>query len=286
MVWLVALAVTWTPGLTAAGLIVGISKRGLPFWLTGLLALVASVAAQYWVALRPFVQSGTYDITLMTVPLFTWHLGVPAVLAAILWFGLKARQKPVLAGATAGLVLSIPVVAALALPMTFWLPRLPAPALQAVRQSDCAIRPRRSRHLREDVDSNRPARKGDPMGYIMMALWVGALAITGVPGLTLAGIVISRSARGWSFWLAGLVALTLSGALQYETALYACHARPVCGVELIGDMIWTWRLAVPLVLAYVLWFPLKARGRPALAGATAGLILSVIAVVALAFPAF
>jgi hypothetical protein len=58
----------------------------------------------------------------MTVPIFTWYLAVPAVLAAILWFVLKARHRPVLAGATAGLLLSIPVVVALALPMTFWAP--------------------------------------------------------------------------------------------------------------------------------------------------------------------
>jgi hypothetical protein len=108
--------------MTVAGLIVGVSKRGLPVWLTGLLALVASVAAQYWVALQPYVQRGTYGIELMTVPILTPYLAVPAVLAAILWFALKARQKPVLAGAAAGLIVSIPVVVALALPMTFYAP--------------------------------------------------------------------------------------------------------------------------------------------------------------------
>ena len=122
MIWLVALTVTWTPGLTLAGLIVGVSKRGLPFWLTGLLALIASVAAQYWLALQPYAQRGTYGIELMTVPIFSVNLAVPAVLAAILWFAFKARRSPVLAGATAGLILSMPVVVALALPMTFYVP--------------------------------------------------------------------------------------------------------------------------------------------------------------------
>ena len=124
IIWLVALGVTLTPGATLAGLIVGTSKRGLGFWPAGLLALVGSVAAQYWLALRPYAQSGTYGIELITVPIFSVYLVAPAVVAAILWFVFKARQKPVLAGATAGLLLSMPVAVALALPMTFLLPDL------------------------------------------------------------------------------------------------------------------------------------------------------------------
>jgi hypothetical protein len=122
IIWLVALTVTLTPGIGLAGVICGISKRNALFWLCLLAALVTSVAVQYVVALQPYVQRGTYDITLMTVPIFTWHLAAPAVLAAILWFVLKARQRPVLGGATAGLILSIPAVVALALPVTFWAP--------------------------------------------------------------------------------------------------------------------------------------------------------------------
>ena len=122
IIWLVALGVTLAPGIGLAGVICGISKRNALFWLCLLAALVTSVALQYVLALQPYVQRGTYDITLMTVPIFTWHLAAPAVLAAILWFVLKARQRPVLAGATAGLIVSIPVVVALALPVTFWAP--------------------------------------------------------------------------------------------------------------------------------------------------------------------
>lgn len=122
MIWLVALVVTLAPGIGLAGVICGISKRNALFWLCFLATLVTSVAVQYVLALQPYVERGTYGIELMTVPIFTWYLAVPAVLAAILWFVLKARHRPVLAGATAGLLLSIPVVVALALPMTFWAP--------------------------------------------------------------------------------------------------------------------------------------------------------------------
>jgi len=122
IIWLVALAVTLAPGIGLAGVICGISKRNALFWLCLLVTLVTSVALQYVLALQPYVERGTYGIELMTVPIFTWYLAVPAVLAAILWFVLKARQRPVLAGAAAGLILSIPVVVALALPVTFWAP--------------------------------------------------------------------------------------------------------------------------------------------------------------------
>ena len=122
LIWLVALAVTAAPGMMLAGLIGGVSTRNGTFWLSGLLALLVSVVVQYWLALRPYLQSGTYGIELMTAPIFTYALAVPAVLAAILWFALKARRIPALAGATAGLLLSMPLVVALALPMTFWLP--------------------------------------------------------------------------------------------------------------------------------------------------------------------
>ena len=122
IIWLVALVVTLAPGIGLAGVICGISKRNALFWLCLLATLVTSVAVQYVLALQPYVQRGTYGIELMAVPIFTWYLAVPAVLAAILWFVLKARHRPGLAGATAGLILSIPVVVALALPMTFWAP--------------------------------------------------------------------------------------------------------------------------------------------------------------------
>jgi hypothetical protein len=122
IIWLVALAVTLAPGIGLAGVICGISKRNALFWVCLLVTLVTSVALQYVLALQPYVERGTYGIELMTVPIFTWYLAVPAVLAAILWFVLKARQRPVLAGAAAGLLLSIPVVVALALPVTFWAP--------------------------------------------------------------------------------------------------------------------------------------------------------------------
>jgi len=122
MIWLVALVVTLAPGIGLAGVICGISKRNALFWLCLLATLVTSVAVQYVLALQPYVERATYGIELMTVPIFNGYLAVPAVLAAILWFVLKARHRPALAGATAGLILSIPVVVALALPMTFWAP--------------------------------------------------------------------------------------------------------------------------------------------------------------------
>ena len=106
IIWLVALAVTLAPGIGLAGVICGISKRNALFWLCLLATLVTSVALQYVLALQPYVKRGTYGIELMTVPIFTWYLAVPAVLA----------------GAAAGLILSIPVVVALALPVTFWAP--------------------------------------------------------------------------------------------------------------------------------------------------------------------
>ena len=122
IIWLVALSVTLAPGVGLAGVIIGISRRTAAFSLCGFAALLLSVGLQYFVALRPYVQKGTYGIELMTVPIFSYYLAAPALLAAILWFVFKARQRPALAGITAGLILSIPVVVALALPMTFWAP--------------------------------------------------------------------------------------------------------------------------------------------------------------------
>jgi len=122
IVWVVAMTVVGGPGLTLAGVVTGVSTRNGLFYLGGLLALLLSVAVQYWLALRPYTQSGTYGIELMTAPIFTYDLVVPGILAAVLWFVFKARRSPVLAGVTAGLLLSMPVVVALALPMTFWLP--------------------------------------------------------------------------------------------------------------------------------------------------------------------
>jgi len=122
IIWLVALSFTSTVGLTLAGLVLGKSQRGPMFSLTALLALLASVGLQYWAALRPYAQSGTYGIELMTAPILTPYLAVPGILAAVLWFVFKARRSPVLAGVTVGLLVSMPAAVALALPMTFWLP--------------------------------------------------------------------------------------------------------------------------------------------------------------------
>jgi hypothetical protein len=122
LIWLVALSFTSTVGLTLAGVVLSRSQRGPMFWLTALLALLASVGLQYWAALRPYAKKGTYDIALMAAPIFTPYLAVPGILAAVLWFVFKARRSPVLAGAAAGLLVSMPAAVALALPMTFWLP--------------------------------------------------------------------------------------------------------------------------------------------------------------------
>lgn len=122
IIWLVAMTVVGGPGLATACVVSAVSTRSGLFYLGGLLALLVSVAAQYWLALRPYAQSGTYGIELMTAPILTYYLAVPGILAAVLWFVFKARRSPILAGVTAGLLLSMAVVVALALPMTFWLP--------------------------------------------------------------------------------------------------------------------------------------------------------------------
>jgi len=122
IMWVVALVVTLAPGVGLAGVIIGISKRTAAFSLCGFVALLVSVAAQYALALRPYLENGTYGVEMMMAPILTPYLAAPAVLAAILWFALKAKQRPALAGLTAGLLLSIPTVVALALPMAMWAP--------------------------------------------------------------------------------------------------------------------------------------------------------------------
>jgi len=122
IIWVVALAVTVAPGVGLAGVIFGISRRTAAFSLCGFAAFVVSVAAQYALALRPYLETKTYGIELMLAPVFSYYLAAPALLAAALWFGLKARTRPALAGMTAGLLLSIPTVVALALPMAMWAP--------------------------------------------------------------------------------------------------------------------------------------------------------------------
>jgi hypothetical protein len=122
------------------------------------------------------------------------------------------------------------------------------------------------------------------MDYILNIVWLVALVITGVPGMAIVGGIVGTSARGWSFWLTGFLALIASFVVQYNAALQACKRRPECGVEFTSDAILTWRLAAPLVLAAILWLALDPPRRPAVAGAAAGLILSVPVVVALASP--
>jgi hypothetical protein len=117
-IWAAALALVGLPGVVMTARVIRLSTRNALFWLSGLAALLVSVAAQYWVAVRPYVQRGEYDIYLMTAPILSYYLAAPAVLAGILWFGFKARRSPVLAGATAGLLLSMTLAVALAWPLT------------------------------------------------------------------------------------------------------------------------------------------------------------------------
>lgn len=122
------------------------------------------------------------------------------------------------------------------------------------------------------------------MGLILIFIWLAALSVTLMVGGTLAGLIGGISKRGRPFWWSGFVALLLSVVLQYGVAFGPYVQRGTYGIELMLVPILTWTLAAPAVPAAILWFVFKARRSPALSGATAGLLLSIPAAVALALP--
>ena len=124
LMWLAALGVLGLPSLVGGMLVGARAQRGTPFWLTGILTAVVSVVGQYVVVLAPFVRQGAYSWDILLSAIFGWHLLIPALLAGMVWFVGRTVSQPVHAGVAAGLLLSIPVGIAAALPMLFTVPSL------------------------------------------------------------------------------------------------------------------------------------------------------------------
>lgn len=120
------------------------------------------------------------------------------------------------------------------------------------------------------------------MGLILIIIWLGALSVTLAVAGSLAGLIGGTGKRGRPFWWSGFAALLVSVAAQYWVAFDPYVQRGTYGIELMLVPILTWTLAAPAVAAAILWFVFKARRNPGLSGATAGLLLSIPAAVALA----
>jgi hypothetical protein len=124
IVWLGALGVLGVPGLGVSIVVCVRSRRNRAFWVTYVGAVVASVLGQYVAVLTPFVRRGVYSWDLVVAAVFGWHLLAPAIIAVALWIAARTLRQSSVAGAAAGLFLSIPVAIALALPILFTIPPL------------------------------------------------------------------------------------------------------------------------------------------------------------------
>jgi hypothetical protein len=124
MMWLAAISVVGLPALVLTLVIRAKSQRGRAFYVTGGLTSTASVVGQYVAVLAPFVRRGGYSWDLVVGLIFGWHLLAPLLLAGAIWAAARSVRQSALGGAIAGLVLSIPLGIALALPALLLLPSL------------------------------------------------------------------------------------------------------------------------------------------------------------------
>jgi hypothetical protein len=120
----------------------------------------------------------------------------------------------------------------------------------------------------------------------MFAMWVGALAILGGPGLALGVVACLKSRRDRTFWLiaAGALAGSLGG--QYIAVLAPFVRRGTFSWDFLVAAVFGWHLLVPAVAAAALWAAGRALRQPALGGAVAGLFFSVPLCIAAALPLF
>lgn len=124
------------------------------------------------------------------------------------------------------------------------------------------------------------------MGLIIIGMWVGALAILGMPGLALGLFAWAKSRRDSTFWLICAGALFASVAGQYIAVLTPYVRQGTFSWGFLQEAVFGWHLLVPAVAAAVLWIAGRAAGQPAFLGAVAGLFLSVPLAIAMALPLF
>jgi hypothetical protein len=119
MMWIGALLVLGAPSLALSILVAARSQRSRAFWLALAAAVGVSLLGQYIVISRPVISKGSSSWDFVTTAIFGWHLAVPAFLAGVVGIAARGFQRAIPAGAVSGLLLSIPLSIALAVPVTF-----------------------------------------------------------------------------------------------------------------------------------------------------------------------
>src|SRR5262245_26965103 len=98
------------------------SPRQPPFRAACVGTALASAAALYGAMTAPMVWRGESSWELFTAPMLGFHLAVPVVGAALLWFVPRGPRAPAIGGAVAGLLFSVPLEIGLSLPLGFLVP--------------------------------------------------------------------------------------------------------------------------------------------------------------------
>src|SRR5262245_15854453 len=122
------------------------------------------------------------------------------------------------------------------------------------------------------------------MGLILILIAGAALVVLGGPCLVLAILVCTKGTRSAAFWLPCLLTLLVSVVAQYAVVLAPFVRQGEYSWDLFLGPLWGWHLAPPLVIAAVLWLLERKRRRPVPLGIVAGLLFSIPALLALAFP--
>jgi hypothetical protein len=122
------------------------------------------------------------------------------------------------------------------------------------------------------------------MGLLLILLWGGALAVLGSPAFILGAVVSSRTRRDSSFWWGAVGAALISIVAQCVVTLAPFVRKGAYSFDLFLAPLLGWHLVPPLIVAATLWFAPMGDRPPVRAGAVAGLLLSIPAVIALALP--
>jgi hypothetical protein len=122
LIWAGALGILGLPALGLGIWAAARSPRAPGFWVALGMAALASVAGQYVSVLTPFVRKGMVDWNLLIDASFGWHLLVPVVAAAVVWLAGRGVHRAGAGGVAAGLLVSVPLAIALALPVMLIVP--------------------------------------------------------------------------------------------------------------------------------------------------------------------
>jgi hypothetical protein len=124
LMWVGSLAVLGGPAFLLGVVACVKGARNTSFWLGAAASAIVSVAVQHAVVLFPFVRAGEYSWDLVVALFFGWQLIGPPIVAMLAWLVGRSQQRPALQGTAAGLLFSVPVAIALAVPVALVVPPL------------------------------------------------------------------------------------------------------------------------------------------------------------------